>query len=308
MYEKCIVMEIKDDYAIVMSDEGEMIRVKIKKGMHVGDNIYVVPEDYYKEGIKGEIISFIQNKNMLKKALGMVVTVLVCAVVAMTTSSMGSAYAKVSLGDDQQLEFTVDENYNIVDVVSKDGRFSEEELQGLKGLKLSEIDEKYKASVKNEDGKLDASYEYVGKKKNKNKMSKEDLKVYLDGMFGEGVVDVNEVYEELEEGEDLDEELEDIREDQADKQRDAEDKLKDQRDKEEEKRKEAEEKAKEAEKKRIEKEKEAAEKAEEKAKEAEEKAQEQAIKEQEAAEEAAEKAAEEAEEAAEEAAEAEEED
>ena len=45
MYHKVIVMEIKETYALVMAEDGQILRVVYKDGMKVGDCIYILEED-----------------------------------------------------------------------------------------------------------------------------------------------------------------------------------------------------------------------------------------------------------------------
>ena len=44
---KVIIMEVKDDYAIVMTSDFEFIKIKKKKSMKEGKKIYIVDEDIY---------------------------------------------------------------------------------------------------------------------------------------------------------------------------------------------------------------------------------------------------------------------
>lgn len=50
MYHKVIVMEIKETYALVMAEDGQILRVVYKDGMKVGDCIYILEEDILKKG------------------------------------------------------------------------------------------------------------------------------------------------------------------------------------------------------------------------------------------------------------------
>ena len=49
MYHKVIVMEIKETYALVMAEDGQILRVVYKDGMKVGDCIYILEEDILKK-------------------------------------------------------------------------------------------------------------------------------------------------------------------------------------------------------------------------------------------------------------------
>ena len=56
---KVIIMEVKDDYAIVMTSDFEFIKIKKKKSMTEGQKIYIVDEDICQGGEKTSL----SNKN-----------------------------------------------------------------------------------------------------------------------------------------------------------------------------------------------------------------------------------------------------
>ena len=67
MYHKVIVMEIKETYALVMAEDGQILRVVYKDGMKVGDCIYILEEDIlkkdsFKEENHASIIPFVERK------------------------------------------------------------------------------------------------------------------------------------------------------------------------------------------------------------------------------------------------------
>ena len=47
MLYKGIIIEVKDEYSIVVTNESEFLRIKNKEGMKVGDKIYFLEEDIY---------------------------------------------------------------------------------------------------------------------------------------------------------------------------------------------------------------------------------------------------------------------
>lgn len=48
MYQKTVVAEIKKSYATVMGEDGNLHRIKLSKGMRIGDRIYYLDEDNYR--------------------------------------------------------------------------------------------------------------------------------------------------------------------------------------------------------------------------------------------------------------------
>ena len=69
---KVIIMEVKDDYAIVMTSDFEFIQIKKKKSMTEGQKIYIVDEDICQGGDK----TYLSNKNKLLRILGLIAILL----------------------------------------------------------------------------------------------------------------------------------------------------------------------------------------------------------------------------------------
>ncbi|EMY3421733.1 anti-sigma factor domain-containing protein, partial [Escherichia coli] len=55
-------MELNKDHAIVMKNSGDMLKIKIKKGLSIGDMIIFTEEDIIK---KSKVIEF-KNKKIIK--------------------------------------------------------------------------------------------------------------------------------------------------------------------------------------------------------------------------------------------------
>ena len=194
MYRKCLVMEIKERYALVLDDEGAVIKIKLKENLKIGDKIYVLPEDVYVEKENIPVVPFItKHKDLFKSMTVMAATALICFIIAISSSNMGDAYAKVMIDGSKSIEFIVDDNYEIIEAISKDGSFSEEELKSFEGKNLKEIKNRLKESLKN--SKITTGYEIIGNEK--ENITKEDIEKYLDDMFGEDILDLDEIYEDI---------------------------------------------------------------------------------------------------------------
>ena len=194
MYRKCLVMEIKERYALVLDDEGTVIKIKLKENMKTGDKIYVLPEDIYVEKENIPVVPFItKHKDLFKSMTVMAATALICFIIAISSSNMGDAYAKVMIDGSKSIEFIVDDNYEIIEAISKDGSFSEEELRSFEGRNLNEIKTRLGELLKN--SKITTGYEIIGDEK--ENITKEDIEKYLDDMFGEDVLDVDEIYDDI---------------------------------------------------------------------------------------------------------------
>lgn len=195
MCRKCLIMEIKDKYAIAMDETGDIIRIKIKKEMHTGDEIYVLTEDLYNEKTIETVPLFTKYKGTMKSFALMAATIIICFIVAVSTSDMGDAYAKVMLDGNRSIEFIVDDDYRIIEAVSKDGSFTDEELRSYKGKNLSDIKENLEKTLRKNNNTITTGYEIIGEEKENS--TKEDLEKFLNGMFGKDAVDVDEIYDDI---------------------------------------------------------------------------------------------------------------
>ena len=131
---KVIIMEVKDDYAIVMTSDFEFIKIKKKKSMTEGQKIYIVDEDICQGGEKTSL----SNKNKLLKILGLIAILLGILLLAFLFNPFKKdTYASI--------EFSLDENKKITKAISRDDSIPSVELENLKGKSfeygLDEIDD-----------------------------------------------------------------------------------------------------------------------------------------------------------------------
>ena len=196
MYRKCLIMEIKDKYAIVMDDSGEFIKIKNKKGMKTGEEIYVLPEDLYKEQQnKAPVVPFtVKHKDAIKRMSFMAATLLVCFIVAVTTSNMGDACAKVMLDGNKSVEFILNDEFEILEAKSRDGAFSEKQLKEFEGKELSEIKDILNRVLKNNNSSIITGFKLLDEH-----LTKEELEQYLSMLFGQHIIDVDDDFDEIEE-------------------------------------------------------------------------------------------------------------
>ena len=139
---KVIIMEVKDDYAIVMTSDFEFIKIKKKKSMTEGQKIYIVDEDICQGGDKTSL----SNKNKLLKILGLVAILLGIILLAFLFNPFKKdTYATASFDGDASIEFSLDENKKITKAISRDDSIPSVELENLKGKSfeygLDEIDD-----------------------------------------------------------------------------------------------------------------------------------------------------------------------
>ena len=134
MLYKGIIIEVKDEYSIVVTNESEFLRIKNKEGMKVGDKIYFLEEDIYnteenkilsdqnKENEeKSNIIDFKEKKEKSKnnmsriyKRLVSVAATIAIIVGAVIYTSSPKSYATVSFDENgSSLELNLDKNKKV---------------------------------------------------------------------------------------------------------------------------------------------------------------------------------------------------
>ena len=134
MLYKGIIIEIKDEYSIVVTNESEFLRIKNKEGMNVGDKIYFLEEDLYnadessvvdtekeESQEKSKVIDFNEKKEKNKKKMSTVykrlVTVAATIAIIVGTviyTSSPKSYATVSFDENgSSLELNLDKNKKV---------------------------------------------------------------------------------------------------------------------------------------------------------------------------------------------------
>ena len=112
MLYKGIIIEIKDEYSIVVTNESEFLRIKNKEGMNVGDKIYFLEEDLYnadessivytekeESQEKSNVIDFNEKKEKNKKKMSTVYKrlVTVAATIAIIVGTVTVSYTHLDV-------------------------------------------------------------------------------------------------------------------------------------------------------------------------------------------------------------------
>ena len=134
MLYKGIIIEVKDEYSIVVTNESEFLRIKNKEGMKVGDKIYFLEEDIYnteenailsdqseENEEKSNIIDFKEKKeksknnmNRIYKRLVSVAATIAIIVGAVIYTSSPKSYATVSFDENgSSVELNLDKNKKV---------------------------------------------------------------------------------------------------------------------------------------------------------------------------------------------------
>lgn len=169
MYHKVIILEIKDGYALAMTEDGEIIRIKKKAGMKVGAAVYVLEEDRYKK------VRTLQ----WQKAAAIAAAILLCITSLLLPQFSQQVYAMVELEGVKSVSVKIDKNYKIQDAYSYDDTVSLKALKDLEGQKLQDLKE-IAEEIRDTDGSLTVVYAMY---KEDEKISKE-LEEALQEIFG----------------------------------------------------------------------------------------------------------------------------
>ncbi len=146
MYDKVIILEIKEDYCLALTEDGAVIRIVKKDGLQEGNQIYVLEEDLYREAAaekSGVVVPFTKNrkikKSSLQKITAVAAAVLVCIASLTIPQMTASAYAAVSFDGDKSVQVELDRDGKVIDAVSFDHTMSAEELDQLAGKNITEL-------------------------------------------------------------------------------------------------------------------------------------------------------------------------
>lgn len=151
MYHKVIVMEIKETYALVMAEDGQILRIVYKDGMKVGDRIYILEEDIlkkdsFKEENHASIIPFVerkktgnQHKTLWKKMVAVAAAFALFVTSFAVLSKPEKAYAMVSVDGEKAVEVVLNQKNRVKEADSKNDSLTREEKKKIKGEKVETI-------------------------------------------------------------------------------------------------------------------------------------------------------------------------
>lgn len=144
-------MEIKETYALVMAEDGQILRVVYKDGMKVGDCIYILEEDIlkkdsFKEENHASIIPFAerkktgnQHKTLWKKMVAVAAAFALFVTSFAVLSKPEKAYAMVSVDGEKAVEVVLNQKNRVKEADSKNDSLTREEKKKIKGEKVETI-------------------------------------------------------------------------------------------------------------------------------------------------------------------------
>ncbi len=137
MYKKTVIAEIKDKYAYALSGDMELIKIKKKQNMEIGQEIYITEEDIYEEKIlsiekaadseKSPIF-----KNIYKKLAIACAFLLVFTGIFNSFSSVGYADSYISLELKEPRQILIDKKGQIKEITDINFNPVQSDLKGKK--------------------------------------------------------------------------------------------------------------------------------------------------------------------------------
>lgn len=182
MYRKVIVMEVKEQYALAMGEDGQIVRIRYKAGMQIGDCIYILEEDLYQE----EKTEKAKKPYPFWKQITAVAAAAALFIALFTwTMKPGTAYAMVTVDGNKNVEMTLDKKHVVKDALSRDGSITEKEAEKLVGQKVDILEEYFEEVTEQEETAV-VGYALCG---TSSKEEEEALQRRLERIFGtEGVI------------------------------------------------------------------------------------------------------------------------
>ena len=131
MYNKGVILEVKERYSLVLKEDSTIVRIKNKENMEVGDTILFFDEDLYQ---------IAKNKNTMINKIIPILTIaamLVLLVIPIVkNNTTGGAYALMSIDINESIELELDSNKNVVKAYAINENGKKTNLSELSGKSL----------------------------------------------------------------------------------------------------------------------------------------------------------------------------
>ena len=121
---KGIVMEIKDDYVIVMKEDGTLVRIQKKDNLKVGKSIFFFEEDIYIRKESAKVIPF-RKYIVPLGAIAALFIILINPMINRFSNNVSNTYAVLTFDINPSIEFELEEDGIIKNVkgINDDGIF-----------------------------------------------------------------------------------------------------------------------------------------------------------------------------------------
>ena len=149
MYHKGIVLEVNDDYCLVMTDDGTVSRIKVKEGIAEGQKIYFLDDDIYiKENKPSDMIvlpfkykdSEVKIKKItVQKVISVAAAIIICLGTMGIFSYDNRAFATVSMDGRESLQFEINRKGEIVRIISYGDLLNEKDINAYEGMCIEDL-------------------------------------------------------------------------------------------------------------------------------------------------------------------------
>ena len=134
---KAIVMEVKEDYIIVMKEGGSLVKITKKGDIKIGQSIYCFEDDLYIEKVVKKRKSFTSYIVPLG-VVAALLCVLCLPMIKNITPISNNDYAILTFDVNPSIEFNLDEEGKIINVTGLNNDANKLDIDSLKGLSLKE--------------------------------------------------------------------------------------------------------------------------------------------------------------------------
>ena len=115
MMRRGMVLKLNNDYALIVTDDSDFIRIKVREGMRIGQKIFVLDEDIITSDGEHE------NRPSLPNYLKLLTAQAACIVIVVMINNLfvrdyQQLHAMISLDINPSFEIGIDENYNVVKI------------------------------------------------------------------------------------------------------------------------------------------------------------------------------------------------
>lgn len=122
-----------------MQMKKRIVRIRIKEGIQIGGCIYILEEDLYQEEKpeRQEPPVSVHLHPFWKQLTAVAAAAALFAVLFTWSMKPGTAYAMVTVDGVKNVELTLDKKHVVKDALSRDGSFTEQEMETLVGQKVN---------------------------------------------------------------------------------------------------------------------------------------------------------------------------
>ena len=185
MYYKVLVLEIKKEYCLAMTDDGQVLRICKKDGLSEGDRIYVLEEDLYEEDPRKQasrpIIS-LRPRGPMSAMAAVAAILVICLSIMLIPRMTDDAYAVVSIDGKSSVQVEVDKNYKVLNAISYDRTVPEKELKAFVGRTLDQVERQLAHNEGNPSESLLVAY---AMEKQEPSGKDKQMQAYLEELFGD---------------------------------------------------------------------------------------------------------------------------